>query len=92
LALNIVSPDGNNHPKLARTYVVMARRRISPASNGTTAMAGEKVHLTKEKETLLITHHGKVLESCLPDSLRRGGGEDRLRFPEAQGGLASQAG
>ena len=32
-------------------------------------MAGEKVHLTKEKETLLITLYGKALESRLPDSL-----------------------
>lgn len=29
-------------------------------------MAGEKVHLTKEKETLLITFYGKALESRLP--------------------------
>ncbi|CCV16220.1 hypothetical protein [Mesorhizobium sp. STM 4661] len=32
-------------------------------------MAGEKVHLTKEKETLLITVYGKALESRLPNSL-----------------------
>lgn len=32
-------------------------------------MAGEKVHLTKEKETLLITVDGKALESRLPQSL-----------------------
>jgi len=32
-------------------------------------MAGEKVHLTKEKETLLITLYGKALESRLPQSL-----------------------
>jgi O-methyltransferase involved in polyketide biosynthesis len=32
-------------------------------------MAGEKVHLTKEKEALLITVHGKALESRLPQSL-----------------------
>lgn len=32
-------------------------------------MAGEKVHLTKEKETLLITVYGKALESRLPQSL-----------------------
>ncbi|WP_258122212.1 hypothetical protein [Mesorhizobium onobrychidis] len=32
-------------------------------------MAGEKVHLTKEKETLLITIYGKALESRLPHSL-----------------------
>ncbi|MER9655458.1 class I SAM-dependent methyltransferase [Mesorhizobium sp. M0152] len=32
-------------------------------------MAGEKVHLTGEKETLLITLYGKALESRLPDTL-----------------------
>lgn len=32
-------------------------------------MAGEKVHLTGEKETLLMTLYGKALESRLPDSL-----------------------
>jgi O-methyltransferase involved in polyketide biosynthesis len=32
-------------------------------------MPGEKVHLTREKETLLITLCGKALESRLPDSL-----------------------
>ncbi|WP_292313489.1 hypothetical protein [Mesorhizobium sp.] len=32
-------------------------------------MAGEKVHLTKEKETLLFTVYGKALESRLPQSL-----------------------
>lgn len=32
-------------------------------------MAGEKVHLTKEKETLLITVYGKAMESRLPHSL-----------------------
>jgi O-methyltransferase involved in polyketide biosynthesis len=32
-------------------------------------MAGEKVDLTKEKETLLITVYGKALESRLPNSL-----------------------
>ncbi|MET3518902.1 class I SAM-dependent methyltransferase [Mesorhizobium abyssinicae] len=32
-------------------------------------MAGEKVHLTREKETLLITVYGKALESRRPDSL-----------------------
>ncbi|WP_292182802.1 hypothetical protein [Mesorhizobium sp.] len=35
-------------------------------------MAGEKVHLTKEKETLLITIYGKALESRLPQSLLKG--------------------
>ena len=34
-------------------------------------MAGEKVHLTGEKETLLLTLYGKALESRLPDSLLR---------------------
>lgn len=33
-------------------------------------MAGEKVHLTKEKETLLITVDGKALESRLPQDRR----------------------
>ena len=32
-------------------------------------MAGEKVHFTKEKETLLITLYGKALESRRPGSL-----------------------
>ncbi|ESX80135.1 class I SAM-dependent methyltransferase [Mesorhizobium sp. M0923] len=32
-------------------------------------MAGEKMQLTKEKETLLITVYGKALESRLPNSL-----------------------
>ncbi|RUZ78146.1 class I SAM-dependent methyltransferase [Mesorhizobium sp. M7A.F.Ca.US.006.01.1.1] len=32
-------------------------------------MAGEKVHLTGERETLLLTLYGKALESRLPDSL-----------------------
>ncbi|SDA72417.1 class I SAM-dependent methyltransferase [Mesorhizobium qingshengii] len=32
-------------------------------------MAGEKVHLTGEKETLLMTLYGKALESRLPNSL-----------------------
>ena len=34
-------------------------------------MAGEKVHLTRSKETLLITVYGKALESRLPHSLLR---------------------
>jgi O-methyltransferase involved in polyketide biosynthesis len=34
-------------------------------------VAGEKVHLTREKETLLITLYGKALESRLPGSLLR---------------------
>jgi O-methyltransferase involved in polyketide biosynthesis len=34
-------------------------------------MAGEKVHLTKEKETLLITVYGKAMESRGPHSLLR---------------------
>lgn len=34
-------------------------------------MAAEKVHLSKEKETLLITLYGKALESRRPDSLLR---------------------
>ncbi|TPK23126.1 class I SAM-dependent methyltransferase, partial [Mesorhizobium sp. B2-5-9] len=32
-------------------------------------MAGEKVHLTGAKETLLMTLYGKALESRMPDSL-----------------------
>ena len=32
-------------------------------------MAGEKVHLTGERETLLLTLYGKALESRLPNSL-----------------------
>ncbi|TIM21914.1 MAG: class I SAM-dependent methyltransferase, partial [Mesorhizobium sp.] len=32
-------------------------------------MAGEKVHLTKEKETLLITVYRKAPENRLPQSL-----------------------
>ncbi|TGQ71061.1 MAG: class I SAM-dependent methyltransferase [Mesorhizobium sp.] len=32
-------------------------------------MAGEKVHLTGEKETLLLTLYGKAMESRLPDTL-----------------------
>ena len=34
-------------------------------------MAAEKIHLSKEKETLLITLYGKALESRLPGSLLR---------------------
>jgi hypothetical protein len=79
LTANIVLPDSDNHPKLAR-------------------VAGEKVHLTKEKEPLPTTRHGKTLESRLPGSLLK----DRFAADavkkidydclEAQGGLASQAG
>lgn len=43
-------------------------------SVGDDAVAAEKVHLTGEKETLLITLYGKAIESRRPDSLLK----DRL--------------
>jgi O-methyltransferase involved in polyketide biosynthesis len=56
-------------------------------------MAGEKVHLIKEKETLLITVCGNALESRLPQSLLKDHfADEAVRRPEHAAGMSWFAG
>jgi O-methyltransferase involved in polyketide biosynthesis len=66
--MNIVHMGPSHHPKLAGP---LHRTQINLAVPQGGEMEREKISLTKEKETLLITLYGKALESRQPDSLLR---------------------